>query len=309
MRPRDFVVTAVVVFAAYLVITQLAQIGFGTIAHELRRADVAWVVVGLILAQLTFVSAAISFRGAVATPLALLPCVALESAIKFINLTVPSSAGRVGINIRFLQRMGTQTGEAVAGGAVDDLSDTIVQIALVLLTLPFVDLAVNKGDLKLSAPSGRLITSVVLVLAAVVAVVLAVPTIRAKLLPSIRGALTGFRTVARDRKKRLELFGGSIGSECLYALTLGAACLAYGVDLTFAQLLLVNTGASAFAGLIPTPGGVGAAEATLTAGLVAMGVDNSTAFAIAFTHRVCTYYLPPIWGYFSLQWLRRRGYV
>jgi len=79
---------------------------------------------------------------------------------------VPSSAGRIGINIRFLQRMGTQTGEAVAGGAVDDMSDTIVQIALVLLTLPFVDLAVNKGDLKLSAPSGRLITSVVLVLVA-----------------------------------------------------------------------------------------------------------------------------------------------
>jgi uncharacterized membrane protein YbhN (UPF0104 family) len=71
----------------------------------------------------------------------------------------------------------------------------------------------------------------------------------------------------------------------------------------------VNTGASAFAGRIPTPGGVGAAEATLTAGLVAMGVDNSTAFAIAFTHRICTYYLPPIWGYFSLHWLRRRGYV
>jgi glycosyltransferase 2 family protein len=309
MRLRDFVVTAAVVFAAYLLISQLAQIGFGTIAHELRQADVAWIVVGVILAQLTFVSAAISFRGAVATPLALLPCVALESAIKFINLTVPSSAGRIGINIRFLQRMGTQTGEAVAGGAVDDLSDTIVEIALVLLTLPFVDLAINKGDLKLSAPSGRLITSVVLVLVAIVAVVLSVPAIRTKLLPSLRGALTGFRTVVGDRKKRLELFGGSIGSECLFALTLGAACLAYGVDLTFAQLLLVNTAASAFAGLIPTPGGVGAAEATLTAGLVAMGVDNSTAFAIAFTHRICTYYLPPIWGYLSLQWLRRRGYV
>ena len=63
-------VTAAVVFAAYLLITQLAQIGFGTIAHELRQADVAWIVVGVILAQLTFVSAAISFRGAVATPLA-----------------------------------------------------------------------------------------------------------------------------------------------------------------------------------------------------------------------------------------------
>jgi uncharacterized protein (TIRG00374 family) len=100
-----------------------------------------------------------------------------------------------------------------------------------------------------------------------------------------------------------------LGVEVFYALTLGAACLAYGVHLTFAQLVLVNTAASVFSSLIPSPGGVGTAAASLTAGLVAMGVDNSTAFAIAFTHRLCTYYLPPIWGYFSMQWLQRKGYV
>ena len=42
---------------------------------------------------------------------------------------------------------------------------------------------------------------------------------------------------------------------------------------------------------------------------MAMGVDQSTAFAIAITQRLCTYYLPPIWGYFSLRWLSRKGYV
>ena len=73
--------------------------------------------------------------------------------------------------------------------------------------------------------------------------------------------------------------------------------------------MLVNTAASALSGLVPVPGGVGAAEASLSAGLVAVGVDSSTAFAIAFTHRFCTYYLPPIWGYASLRWLRRGGYV
>ena len=62
-------------------------------------------------------------------------------------------------------------------------------------------------------------------------------------------------------------------------------------------------------GLIPVPGGIGAAEATLSAGLIAMGVDESTAFALAITQRLCTFYLPPIWGYFALRWLSRNGYV
>jgi uncharacterized protein (TIRG00374 family) len=81
------------------------------------------------------------------------------------------------------------------------------------------------------------------------------------------------------------------------------------VGLNLATLLVVNVGASLLAGLIPVPGGVGAAEATLTAALVAVGVDESSAFAIAITQRLCTHYLPPLWGYFSLDWLRRRGYV
>jgi uncharacterized membrane protein YbhN (UPF0104 family)/tRNA A-37 threonylcarbamoyl transferase component Bud32 len=308
-RIRDLATTAMIAFAAYLIITQLAEIGFGTIAHQLREADVAWIVVGLILAQLTFVASGASLRGTVVTLLPLLPCVVLQSAIKFINLTVPTSAGRIGINIRFLQRMGAPTSQAVAAGAVDDIAETLVQIALVLATLPFVELAIDRSDLKLDVPSGRLIIAVNAVLALIVLTLLSVPAFRAKLLPPLRNAFSGLWSVARDRHKRLQLFGGNIGAELLYALTLGAACLAFGVHLGFGQLLLVNTSASAFSGLIPVPGGVGAAEASLTAGLVAMGVDDSTAFAVAFTHRLCTYYLPPIWGYFSMRWLERKAYI
>ena len=309
MRPRDLLLTALLGVAAYLLITQLAKIGFGTIADELRQAQVAWIVFGLIVAQLTFVAGGVSLRGAVSAPLPLLPCVVLQSAIKFINLTVPSSAGRIGINVRFLQRMGTPTPQAFGAGAVDDVSEKIVEIALVLLTIPFVHIAVNASDLKGGAPSGRLIVAVLIVLALIVLALLFVPFIRAKVLPPIRSAFSALWAVARDRHKRLELFGGQLGVEVFYALTLGAACLAYGVHLSFAQLLLVNTAASAFSSLIPSPGGVGTAEASLTAGLVAMGVDNSTAFAIAFTHRLCTYYVPPIWGYFSLRWLQQKGFV
>ena len=115
--------------------------------------------------------------------------------------------------------------------------------------------------------------------------------------------------MARDRHKRMELFGGNIASELTYALALGATCLAYGVHLNLAQLVFVNTAASVLSSLIPVPGGIGAAEASLSAGLIAMGVDEPTAFAIALTQRLCTFYLPPIWGYVSLRWLSRKGYL
>ena len=88
-----------------------------------------------------------------------------------------------------------------------------------------------------------------------------------------------------------------------------ATCLAYGVDLNLAQLVFVNTAASVLSSLIPTPGGIGVAEASLSAGLIAMGIDKPTAFAIAITQRLWTFYLPPIWGYVSLRWLTRKGFI
>ena len=307
-RLRDIVVTALIAVAAYALISQLAEIGLGTVWDEVKNADIGWVVLALVLAQLPLVAQAVSFRGAVATPLPLLPCTALQSALKVVNLTVPGSAGRIALNVRFLQRMGAPTGEAVAAGGVDNLSEVLVQVLLILAILPFVDIQLP-GGMTDALPSERLVATILITLIAVAVVVLAVPALRARVVPAVKPGFDSLRVVFKTRRKRLELFGGNIASELLFALTLGAAAMAYGIDLPLAQLLLVNMIASALSGLVPVPGGVGAQEAALTAGLVAFGVDESTAFAIAITHRMCTYFLPPIWGAFALRWLRRQGYV
>jgi uncharacterized membrane protein YbhN (UPF0104 family)/tRNA A-37 threonylcarbamoyl transferase component Bud32 len=309
VRPKDLLLMAALVFAAYLLISRLAEIGFGTIAHELGEANPAWVVVALVVAQCAFIGSGISVRGAVMAPLALLPCVVLQSAIKFINLTVPSSVGRIGTNLRFMQRMGVPTPEAVAAGAVDDASETMVQAGLFLLVLPFVSVELDTGQFHGAGPDRRLLAAIVVALIVSLVVVLAVPKVHNRVVPGIKSALSGLWTVARNRRKRVELFGGNVASELTYALALGATCLAYGVHLNVAQLVFVNTAASVLSSLIPVPGGIGAAEASLSAGLIAMGVDEPTAFAIALTQRLCTFYLPPIWGFASLRWLSSKGYL
>ncbi|HEU0286918.1 MAG TPA: lysylphosphatidylglycerol synthase transmembrane domain-containing protein [Nocardioidaceae bacterium] len=306
---RDLLTTAAVGVAAYLLISQLAEVGFETIWDALRNAEPVWLVTGLLLAQIGLIPEAISLRGAVVTPLPLLPCVALKSANKFVGLTVPGSAGTIAVTVRFIQRLGGKTGEALASGAVDDLAEKAVQICIILIVLPFVDLNVDTSDIHIGAPDASLVTAIVVAIIVSILVICLVPAVRNKIVPPMREGIAALRQVLRDRRKRQELFGGNLAGELMFALTLGAVCLGFGVHLSLAELLVVNLAASALAGLIPAPGGVGAAEATLTACLVAFGVDDSTAFAIAITHRLCTNYLPPIWGYASLKWLERNGYV
>jgi uncharacterized membrane protein YbhN (UPF0104 family)/tRNA A-37 threonylcarbamoyl transferase component Bud32 len=308
VRPRDLLLTAALIVAAYLLISKLADIGFGTIAHEVGRANPAWLVLTLILAQVALVGSGVSMRGGVLTPLPLLPCVVEQTAIKFINLAAPSSAGRIGMNLRFLQKMGVSLPEALAGGAVDDASNTIVQAALFLIALPFVDFHLTKSALHAGVNTNLLIAIGAALVIGVIAIV-AVPKLRAKILPPIRAAFSTLWKIARDRSKRMQIFGGEAASELCYVLALGATCLAYDVHLNLAQLIFVNMSAAVLSGLIPVPGGIGAAEATLSAGLMAMGVDQTAAFAIAITQRLATFYLPPIWGYASLRWLSRKGYV
>ena len=307
VRLKDVLTMAALILAAYILITRLAEIGFDTIARELRDAEVAWVVVALLIAQSAFVGSGISVRGAVRAPLALLPCVVLQSAIKFINLTVPSSAGRIGMNLRFLQQMGVPRAQALAAGAVDDVSETMVQLALLLIALPLVGASVDTSQFH--GPDTRLVVGIAVALAISAVAVVAVPKLRDRVLPDVKSALSGVWSVARDRHKRIELFGGNVLSELTYSIALGATCLAYGVHLNLAQLVFVNSSAAVLSSVIPSPGGIGPAEAAIAAGLIAMGVDESTAFAVAITQRLCTFYLPPIWGYFSLRWLARHGYV
>lgn len=308
VRVRDFVITAAVGFSAYLLISQLAGIGFSTIARDLRRAESDWLLVGFVVAQITFLPEAVALRGAVPTPLPLQPVVMLKYAIKFINLTVPGSAGSVAATVRFVQRMGGSAGEAIASGAVDDVAEKVVQVALVLLMLPFVHIAFDSSALRFHAPDTRLVAAIAFALVVSIVLIWRVPSVRAKVVPPVREGVAAL-AVLRNRGKRLQLFGGNLVGELTFALTLGCTCRAFGVSLSIAQLLIVNIGASVLAGLIPAPGGVGAAEATLTAALVAFGVDQSTAFAIAITHRIYTSYLSPVWGYLALQWLRRHGYL
>ena len=309
IRPKDVLMMAALVFAAYVLISQLADIGFETIWNELGEAELAWVLLALILAQTALVWSGISVRGAVPAPLALLPCVVLQAAIKFINLTVPSSAGRIGMNLRFLRRQGVPSGQALAAGAVDDVSETIVQAALFFVALSFVNVDLDTSRVSGAGVDRRLLVGIGVALLVSAVLVMAVPKMRNRVVPQVRGALSGLWSVARIRGKRVELFGGNIGSELFYAFALGATCLAYGVHLNIAQLVFVNTAASVLSSLIPVPGGIGAAEASLSAGLIALGVDESSAFAIAITQRLCTFYLPPIWGYFSLRWLGQKGYI
>jgi hypothetical protein len=114
--------------------------------------------------------------------------------------------------------------------------------------------------------------------------------------------------VAPCRRKRVEL-SAEYRVRAHLAICAWATCLAYGVHLNIAQLVFAKH--RSLGPLEPDPGArrdrSGRGKPLRCADR--MGVDKPTAFAIALTQRLCTFYLPPIWGFASLRWLSRKGYL
>jgi uncharacterized protein (TIRG00374 family) len=158
-------------------------------------------------------------------------------------------------------------------------------------------------------PSGLATTALIVIAALLVAGVTAyaVPALRQRVAGWLHQARDAFRFL-HDPHKLFLLLGGTVLSQVLFAVALGACVRAFGFYAPRNTLILINT-AVLFAGLLPVPGGVGVTEAGLALGLTRAGIPSETAFAVALTSRFATFYLPPIWGLRSYHWMTSRRYL
>jgi glycosyltransferase 2 family protein len=298
--------------AIFMLVSALA--GFDLAAFVDALQDAAWwlVLVGFVVAQLPRVGQAVSTLGAAPIPLPLGPVYGLQLAISYVNLAIPTAAARIAVNIRFFQRQGVPPGAAVATGALDGVSGFIVQASLLGSLLLFSSLSL---DVDVGGPASEAVR-IVAMLGAILAVVLLVIAIVPKLRRWIVGAVTRIVTEAfgvlrglRSPRRLAMLFGGNLAAELLFALALGVIVQAFGHSVEFHELLFINMAVSLLSGLLPIPGGIGVTEGGLILGLTSFGVAQEAAFAAVIVYRFATFYLPPIWGYFSLNWLERNRYL
>ena len=113
--------------------------------------------------------------------------------------------------------------------------------------------------------------------------------------------------MARRPLKLLELFGGSATLTLLYIAALVFSVHAFGGGASVASIGVVFLVGSAISSAAPTPGGIGAVEAALIAGLTAVGVDREEAVPAVFLFRIATFWLPVLPGWLMFVLLQRRG--
>ena len=302
------VMAAGLAIGVYLLVGQLA--GVAAMGNIFEDAIWGWVLVTFVVAQLPQFSQATAMLGAVSAQLPFGPVLGVQFANAFTGL-VGGTAGNATLTIRFFQKQGLPPVVAASSGVLTSTTGFIVQTVLIVTAV-----IVTGAELDLSTGDGGVPGWVAVLVGVIVVggiVTALVPSFRKKvydpLVKQLKTAWENLHGVLVNPKKAIQLFGGNLLSQLLFAMVLGAALHAYGESLPILQLVLINSLASLVGGVAPVPGGMGVIETGMIAGFTASGIPEAQAVAATFTARMCTSYLPPIWGWFTLQWLRKSEYV
>jgi len=278
-------------------------------------AEWLWVIMAFVLAQLAYVSSGVETVGSVSGPLPFARAVAVEFANAFSALAGGTPAV-FATRVRFYQQQGYDATVALSSGAIMATVSWIAISVLFLVSLPFAWGSIHFEVTPESGGNAKLvwiILAIVVLVAVAAGVALAVPRIRRlaaqRVLPKVRDIWANLKQVAASPLKLVLLLGGSFGSELLVALTLSVSLRAFGDHLRLPVLIVVITLAGILGGISPSPGGMGVVEAGMILGLTAAGVQEADATAAVFIQRLFTSYLPPIWGWITLVWMRKREYL
>jgi uncharacterized membrane protein YbhN (UPF0104 family) len=303
---------------------------------SLAAADLEWLFLALALTTALWVAGTASQLGSVSIRPPLAQLFAVQVAASAVNNAVPGSIGGMAVNVRFLQRSGLSRAAAMAAVGLNSIATLITHLFLIVAVWALAPTVLPGGAVQsqlarvtslLPATSGSGLSPTTVALVAVVAcAVVAVVAIgvvairRVGLAGAWRHTRThaaafarrgvhefaALGTVMRNPGRAVLLWVGSATSPVLHAIILIAVFQSLATGVPPFTLALVYLVASAVSALVPSPGGFGALDVALVAGLVAAGAPSATAVAVVLGYRLVTVWAPLVPGALVFAFLLRR---
>lgn len=303
IKPRTLVTFIAGAFAVYFLLTQLSAV---PLTDAIARADWAWALVALLASALSQVAAACALAGFVPERLSPGRTVLAQVAGSFVKLVAPAAVGGVALNTRYLQKSGVRPGLAVASVGASQLVGLGSHITLLMI---FGYITGTEKTPSLS-PS-RTVMAGLLTVGVLALVVTAIPSLRKFVSTRVRSLFAGvvprMLDVLQQPMKLATGIGGTLMVTVTYVVCLDASVRAFGGSLSYSSIAVVFLAGNALGSAAPTPGGVGAVEAALTAGLVLAGLPNEIATPAVLLHRLLTFWLPVLPGWLAFGHLTRKG--
>ncbi|HJZ02826.1 MAG TPA: lysylphosphatidylglycerol synthase transmembrane domain-containing protein, partial [Streptosporangiaceae bacterium] len=305
IRLRSLVTLVATVAAVYLLAGELARASLG---HVTRAADWRWGLIALALSAVTYVGAALELSGFVVERLNFARTLLAQLAGSFVTLVTPAAVGGAAINIRYLQRRKIPAPVAAASVGVVQVVALVLHILMLIVFIAIAG-AADKHPFRPPTWFYFVLAGLVVVASAVFLVPAGRRLLRARVAPTLGQVLPRLLEVAQQPLKLIEGIGGALLLSVAYILCLSACVQAFRGSVAIAGIAVVYLTGSALGSIVPTPGGLGAVEAALTAGLVATGLHGTEAASAVLLFRLLTFWLPVPVGWVALNYLERKDAI
>jgi len=273
--------------ALHLLLPQLG--GIRRSADAASGASVPWLAAAALAFLVSIVAGGAALLGATTLRLPLRRSATVAFTATALGHLSPGGVAGLRLLQRALEHAGADRGRAL--GAVGLLQAADVVITVVLLAGAAV--VVGTGDLDpVALPSGWVVVAGLAGGLLVAGVLLRSRLGHQRLVVPVRTAARSAVPVLRHPSRAALLVGGTGGQALALGLGLAACLEAFHAGPPLAHVLATYLVAIVVGVLSPTPGGVGAFEATVAAGLTGLGVPAAAAVPAVLAFRLLTFWLP-----------------
>lgn len=305
IRRRQLLVIVALVLVIYVVVPQV-----GAFRHSLEllaSADAHWVLLAGVLYLATGLSSVGIYKMLLPGKLPLLKTTVVEYGSSFANRLVPAGAGAVGVNFIYFRKQKCTPSEAAAAVTVNNLLGFLghsLLMATVLIAMPSVR---RQMHLEISLTSSVVLLAGIAISAVIVWA--ALRFFRGRTLSFVQHMLRNLMGYRRQPLRVLGALGFAMSITLLHSSCIWASSQALSVDFSVAQAIVVLAIGVGVGAVIPSPGGIGGAEAGLVAGFLAFGMSAEKAVAVAILYRLASYWLGFLVGAVGFFIAGRRSYV
>ncbi|MHB9756958.1 lysylphosphatidylglycerol synthase transmembrane domain-containing protein [Streptomyces sp. BYX5S] len=276
---------------------------------RLRGADPGWLLAAATATVACWLPVCLLRQGAVLEPLPARRLFASQVAAGSANHLLPAGLGAHVVTLRFMRSCGIETHRACAALALYSLAQPVGKYALLLTLMAASPDTLPLGGLLPVERGGLAVLLLVAAAAAVAAALWSVRPLRGAVRNFLGTALSDVRALHARPARVLALWCGAIGFPALQATVMVAVTRALDVPVPALDIALAYLAATAVAGVVPTPGGIGSVEAALGIALVGAGTPVVEATSAVIGFRLLTVWLPLLPGALVLATLVRRKVI
>ena len=303
LRPLSLFTGLGVVIALYLIGTQLTEVPLGSL---FSRVQWGWVGAAIVSMVVSFVGAAYALLGFVPERVPFWRTFGAQVCLGFVRLIAPATVGTAAINIRLLTRAGVGGSLAAASVAANQVGNVAISIPLIVV-LGLITGSSATASLEPSPTTIAIIAGVLLL----AGLLLLTPPVRSRARDIWRDfaarGLPRLLDVLGNPRKLAESVGGALLQVTALVFCFYACIRALGADVNIAALAVVQLVGNTVGTAVPTPGGLGAVEAALSAGLTALGLTTGLAVSAVLLFRIVSFWLPILPGWILWTQMQKRG--